>query len=74
MAIYKNGELYKGSGVEKALTSDMEINHSISAMMQGYARNVAINEVIRRIADISKYTVSDESKMAVIQAILKEEE
>ena len=74
MAIYRNGELYKGSGVEKALTSDIGINHDISIVLQGYARTTAVNEIIRKIAGINKFTVSDEAKMTVIQTILSEEE
>ena len=76
MAIYKNGEIYRGEQqtVSSALTSDLKVNHDIAVIMQTSARLRTINDTVRRIANMDDYEVRDTAKIKIIKTILGDED
>lgn len=76
MAIYKNGEIYRGEQqtVSSALTSDLKVNHEIAVIMQTSARLRTLNDTIRKIVDMDDYDVRDTAKLKIIKSILGEGE
>lgn len=75
MAVYRNGELYKGNQqtVSSAITSDIKVNHDIAVIMQTSARLRTLNDTIRKIVDMDDYDVRDTAKLKIIKSILGEE-
>lgn len=76
MAVYRNGELYKGNQqtVASALTSDIKVNHEIAVIMQTSARLRTLNDTIRKIVDMDDYDVRETAKLKIIKSILGGEE
>lgn len=76
MAVYRNGELYKGNQqtISSALTSDLKVNHDIAVIMQTSARLRTINDTVRRIANMDDYEVRDTAKIKIIKTILGDED
>lgn len=78
MAIYKNGEIYKGD-TEKApdnsvgalLTSDAKLNRSIEDYITLATKAATLLDVINRVAFSEMY---DSEKVKVIKTITKEED